>query len=61
MSKRIEITRRRSAGKVECENCDHLPIDATRERARQHADSAQHLVRVLVEDVTTYRPTGGDQ
>jgi hypothetical protein len=60
VAKRIEISRRRSPGMVECENCDRLPIDATRERARQHADRNQHLVRVLVEDVTTYRPTGDD-
>lgn len=61
MPKRIEITRHRSEHFVECESCDRLLAGATRERARQHADRAQHLVRYVIEDVTLYRPIGGDQ
>lgn len=37
-----------------CDQCDKLPINATRYRARFHAASARHNVRFTVEDVTEY-------
>lgn len=51
---RVEITRSKSEATTQCENCDGLNPEATRERARQHAAATGHIVHVLIEDVTTY-------
>ena len=37
------------------EGCKSLPPQSTRSRARQHAATTGHAVRVIVEDVTYYR------
>lgn len=60
--RKVEISRVKLPQAVECEGCDILRSDATRERARQHAKTTGHTVRVSVEQVTVYRPTeGGDR
>lgn len=55
MPKRVTITRYRSAGLAECEQCQTVK-EWTRERARQHADRDRHTVRFLIEDTTVYQP-----
>ena len=52
----VEISRQKSDPTTQCENCDRLNPEATRERARQHAAKTGHIVHVLIEDVTTYKP-----
>jgi len=39
-----------------CQNCNHLPTDATRARVRQHVVRTGHVVRYIVERVTVYAP-----
>lgn len=51
----VRIERFRSDGMAECEGCDDLHPDSTRERARQHADRTGHTTRYLIEDTTVYR------
>jgi hypothetical protein len=51
---RVTIRRFRHAGTAECEGCDKLHPDSTRERCRVHAEQTGHKVRFTVEDVTTY-------
>ncbi|TDC35679.1 hypothetical protein E1211_15350 [Micromonospora sp. 15K316] len=53
---RLDISRLTNPPSVECEQCDRLRPDATRERARLHVHQTGHTVRVLVEHVTVYRP-----
>ena len=51
------ITERfRQPGIAECENCNDLHPDSTRERCRVHVHQTGHTVRFVVEDVTKYRP-----
>lgn len=59
MPKAITITRFRSDGLAECEECAGPPREWTRERARQHANQKRHHVRFVIEDTTVYAPTGG--
>lgn len=56
MSDRLEIRRGRREGVAQCTDCDKLRPDSTRERARQHAKQRGHIVRFVIEDVTTYCP-----
>lgn len=58
MPKAIRISRFRTDGMAECEECGGPPREWTRERARQHADRFQHTVRFIIEDTTVYRPSG---
>jgi hypothetical protein len=51
---KITIKRFRYPGAAECEGCDKLHPDSTRERCRVHAQTTGHKVRFLIEDVTTY-------
>ena len=53
--KRITIQRQRGGGVAECEGCDRLHPDSTRERCRVHADRTGHTVRYVIEDVTIYK------
>lgn len=54
---RIKITRLTLPPSAECEDCDVLAADATRERARLHVQQSGHTVRISIEHVTVYRPT----
>lgn len=51
---KVQVNRRRSAGMAECEQCDGLPIDASRAEAIKHASELGHLVHFIVEDASTY-------
>ena len=55
---KITIKRFRYRGMAECEGCDKLHPDSTRERCRVHAQTTGHKVRFLIEDVTTYELAG---
>jgi hypothetical protein len=46
---------------AECEQCDRLHPEATRQRARLHVRQTGHTVRYTVEDVTKYKPEKGDR
>lgn len=39
---------------AECEQCEALPVDATRDEAMRHAADRGHLVHFIVEDSSTY-------
>jgi hypothetical protein len=52
---KVNIERFRSQTTAECEQCDRLHPDSTRERARQHAAVLGHTVHVVIEDTTVYR------
>jgi hypothetical protein len=55
MSWLVEIKRMRYPGIAECETCNRLHPDSTRERCRQHADHHPgHRVLFTVEEVTAY-------
>lgn len=55
MSGKVDIRRHRAgANTAECEDCDRLLPDSTRERCREHAARTGHTVRFYVEDVTIY-------
>ena len=49
-------TRVRHEGMAECEQCDRLHPDSTRERCRIHVNQTGHTVRFVIEDVTVYKP-----
>jgi hypothetical protein len=53
---RIEIEHMKSEPYTTCADCDALNRRATRERARQHAAAKGHYVRVVVDDITIYKP-----
>ena len=50
----VDITRQRSGTTAECEGCDQLHPDSTRERVRRHVKLTGHKARVIVEDSTVY-------
>lgn len=56
MSAAVKITRVRMLPLAECENCDALSPEATRERSRVHVQQTGHTVRFIIEDVTRYEP-----
>ena len=56
MAKRVVIKRFRYGHVAECEGCDRLHPDSTRERCRVHVQQTGHKVRFVIEDVTTYDP-----
>ena len=57
MSNAVAIKRYRNYGAIaDCEQCDKLHPDSTRERCRVHVQQTGHTVRYLIEDVTVYRP-----
>ncbi len=56
MTRGVTATRRRSDGHTECEQCDRLHPQATRERVRQHVSRTGHTARYIIEDTTVYRP-----
>jgi hypothetical protein len=59
VSWQVEIKRMRYPGMAECETCNGLHPDSTRERCRQHADQFPgHHVRYVVEEVTFYERSG---
>ena len=57
--KGLKITRFRSHSYSECEGCDKLHPDSTRERCRLHAQQTGHVVRFTIEDVTVYKTEPG--
>jgi ATP-dependent Clp protease adapter protein ClpS len=58
MTAGVEIHRYHDEGVAECQNCDRLPAECTRERARQHARQRGHTVHFVITDTTVYRPEG---
>jgi len=54
--KRLTVTRTRLPGIAECEHCDGLHPDSTRERVRVHVQQTGHTARYIIEDVTKYQP-----
>lgn len=46
----------RPMAKCEYPTCTVLRPDSTRQRAQQHVKNTGHTVRVVIEDVTVYRP-----
>lgn len=50
----VDIHHVRSDGAAECEQCNDLRPDSTRERARLHAFLRDHTVRFVIHDVTVY-------
>lgn len=55
MKRTVTIRRIRLDPIVECEDCRDIPQDATRHRARLHAEMREHTVRVRIQDITIYR------
>lgn len=55
-AKRVVIKRFRHQGTAECEGCNRLHPDSTRERCRAHVRATGHKVRFVIEDVTAYDP-----
>jgi glutamate mutase epsilon subunit len=55
VKRKVTIRRFRLDPAAECDDCKDLPRDATRERARLHAEMREHTVRVVIQDVTVYR------
>jgi hypothetical protein len=45
-------------GRPECEDCYELDSNATRTKARRHAESTGHTTRWTVENVTIFNPKG---
>ena len=54
----VEINRFRTQHTAECERCDGLDPDSTRERCRVHAEQTGHIVWYLIEDTTVYKRKG---
>ena len=52
----LTVERFRYQGMAECENCNDLHPDSTRERCRVHVQRTGHTVHFVIEDVTKYRP-----
>lgn len=48
-------TRGRSV-EAECNECDRLDSESTRHRVREHVKNTGHTARVVIKDVTVYRP-----
>lgn len=59
MSAGVKITRVNMLPTAECENCNKLNPEATRERCRVHVQKTGHTVRFIIEDVTRYEPQAG--
>lgn len=57
--KGVTAKRFRYPATAQCENCNDLHPDSTRERCRVHVQQTGHKVRFLIEDVTTYSPAQG--
>jgi len=55
-AKHVTINRFRYGHMAQCEQCNQLHPDSTRERCRLHVQQTGHKVRFLIEDVTTYEP-----
>jgi hypothetical protein len=55
VSKGVAIERFRQQHVAECENCDKLHPESTRERCRVHVQLTGHTVRFVIEDVTKYQ------
>ncbi|MEV5819232.1 hypothetical protein AB0L22_08665 [Micromonospora haikouensis] len=53
---KVSIRRSTSRPMAQCENCDRLSINATRERVRRHVQQTGHTAWVVVEDQTQYSP-----
>ena len=53
---KVRILRFRMQGMAECEGCDKLHPDSTRERCRVHVQQTGHVTRFTIEDVTKYKP-----
>lgn len=53
---KVDIARGALPPAANCENCDSLPADATRERVRQHVAQTGHTAWVVVEQYTRYQP-----
>jgi hypothetical protein len=54
--KPVAIKRFRYPGTAECEGCDEIHPDSTRDRCRVHVQQTGHRVRFVIEEVTTYEP-----
>lgn len=61
VAKGVAITHFRHQGTAECENCQRLHPDSTRERCRVHVQQTGHTVRFIVEDVTKYEARGSGE
>lgn len=58
---KVTRSRRRSAGMADCEQCNDLSIEASRDEAMKHAGERGHVVHFIVEDTSVYdgrRTTG---
>lgn len=53
---KVDIRHHKNPSMAQCEGCDALPINATRERVRQHVTKTGHTAWVVVEHETSYRP-----
>lgn len=47
---------REYTGAAHCQDCHRLPVDCTRERARQHVRDRGHTVLYTVARITIYEP-----
>lgn len=53
---KVVIFRARMEPRAECDQCESLHPESTRQRVRQHVQTTGHRARVVVEDITVYRP-----